>query len=161
MNILDRAAATAGRTAAAVAALAARLPGEAVAAATGAATGAVQAVFAGLRAAGTGSASVVAPGAGRRMPAPAPVAPAAQQPPADPATVRPRASARGTSSSRIQKPRAAAARSTTTGRTTRPVRRASAASPADIRAWAAANGYEVASRGRVSEKVRQAYAAAH
>ena len=160
MSIRDRAA-TAGRTAAAVAALPARLTGEAAAAAVGAATGAVRAVLAGLRAAGIRR---PAPGANTDagpVPAPAHAAPAAHQPPADPAAVTPRASARGVSSGRIEKPRAAAARRTTTGRTTRPVRRVSDASPAEIRAWAAANGYEVASRGRVPEKVRQAYAAAH
>lgn len=30
-----------------------------------------------------------------------------------------------------------------------------------IREWAAANGYEVAARGRISQAVRDAYAAAH
>ncbi|HET7683024.1 MAG TPA: Lsr2 family protein [Marmoricola sp.] len=34
-------------------------------------------------------------------------------------------------------------------------------SPADIRAWARENGMDVPDRGRVSEEVRQAYAAAH
>ena len=156
MSIRDRAA-TAGRTAAAVAALPARLTGEAAAAAAGA----VQAVLAGLRAAGIRHPAPGATTEAGPVPAPAPVAPAAQQPPVDPAAVTPRASARGVSSGRIEKPRAAASRRTTTGRTTRPVRRVSDASPAEIRAWAAANGYEVASRGRVPEKVRQAYAAAH
>lgn len=33
--------------------------------------------------------------------------------------------------------------------------------PAEIRAWARANGMEVSERGRVSEEVRSAYAAAH
>lgn len=36
-----------------------------------------------------------------------------------------------------------------------------AVSPAVIRAWAASNGYEIGSRGRLSEEVRRAYAAAH
>lgn len=35
------------------------------------------------------------------------------------------------------------------------------ASPAEIRAWARENGYEVPDRGRVSAEVREAYAAAH
>ncbi len=44
----------------------------------------------------------------------------------------------------------------------RPAARASAeASPAEIREWARANGYDVPSRGRVSAEVREAYAAAH
>lgn len=34
-------------------------------------------------------------------------------------------------------------------------------SPADIRAWARDNGMDVPERGRVSEEIRQAYAAAH
>ena len=34
-------------------------------------------------------------------------------------------------------------------------------SPADIRAWARENGFEVPERGRVSSEVREAYAAAH
>jgi Lsr2 len=34
-------------------------------------------------------------------------------------------------------------------------------SSSDIRAWAAANGYEVSSRGRVSAEIRQAYDKAH
>lgn len=33
--------------------------------------------------------------------------------------------------------------------------------PAEIRAWARENGYEVPERGRVSAEVRDAYAAAH
>lgn len=32
---------------------------------------------------------------------------------------------------------------------------------ADMRAWARDNGYQVSSRGRVSEEIRSAYAAAH
>jgi hypothetical protein len=35
------------------------------------------------------------------------------------------------------------------------------ATPADIREWAEANGYEVSGRGRVSASIREAYAAAH
>ena len=38
---------------------------------------------------------------------------------------------------------------------------AAGASPAEIRAWAREAGMEVPERGRVSEEVRQAYAAAH
>ena len=34
-------------------------------------------------------------------------------------------------------------------------------SPADIRAWARDNGFNVPDRGRVSSEVREAYAAAH
>jgi len=34
-------------------------------------------------------------------------------------------------------------------------------SSSDIRAWAAANGFEVSSRGRVSAEVREAYDKAH
>jgi hypothetical protein len=34
-------------------------------------------------------------------------------------------------------------------------------SPADIRAWARDNGFDVPDRGRVSSEVREAYAAAH
>jgi len=37
----------------------------------------------------------------------------------------------------------------------------SSSSSSDIRAWAAANGYEVSSRGRVSAEVRDAYDKAH
>lgn len=33
--------------------------------------------------------------------------------------------------------------------------------PAEIRAWARENGFEVPDRGRVSQEVRDAYAAAH
>ena len=35
------------------------------------------------------------------------------------------------------------------------------ATPAEIREWAEANGYEVSGRGRVSASIREAYAAAH
>lgn len=50
--------------------------------------------------------------------------------------------------------------------TARPSARRSAArgdgpSPAEMREWARANGFEVSERGRISEKVREAYAAAH
>ena len=38
---------------------------------------------------------------------------------------------------------------------------AGGASPADIRAWARENGFDVPDRGRVSSEVRDAYAAAH
>lgn len=38
---------------------------------------------------------------------------------------------------------------------------ASGASPADIRAWARDNGFNVPDRGRVSSEVREAYVAAH
>jgi hypothetical protein len=34
-------------------------------------------------------------------------------------------------------------------------------SPADIRAWARDNGFDVPDRGRVSSEVREAYASAH
>src|SRR4051794_37267905 len=37
----------------------------------------------------------------------------------------------------------------------------SGASPADIRAWAREQGWDVPERGRVSAEVREAYAAAH
>jgi hypothetical protein len=40
-------------------------------------------------------------------------------------------------------------------------RAASGPSPADIRAWARDNGFNVPDRGRVSSEVREAYAAAH
>ena len=36
-----------------------------------------------------------------------------------------------------------------------------APSPADIRAWARDNGFDVPDRGRVSSEVREAYVAAH
>ncbi len=39
--------------------------------------------------------------------------------------------------------------------------RSSADELAKIREWATANGHEVASRGRISQSVREAYAAAH
>jgi hypothetical protein len=39
--------------------------------------------------------------------------------------------------------------------------RSSADELAKIREWAAANGYEVAARGRISQQVRDAYAAAN
>ena len=35
------------------------------------------------------------------------------------------------------------------------------AAPAEIRAWARENGFEVPDRGRVAAEVREAYAAAH
>jgi hypothetical protein len=38
---------------------------------------------------------------------------------------------------------------------------ASGPSPADIRAWARENGFDVPDRGRVSSEVREAYLAAH
>lgn len=38
---------------------------------------------------------------------------------------------------------------------------ASGPSPADIRAWARDNGFDVPDRGRVSSEVREAYLAAH
>jgi len=38
---------------------------------------------------------------------------------------------------------------------------ASGAAPAEIRAWARNNGFDVPERGRVSAEVREAYAAAH
>lgn len=37
----------------------------------------------------------------------------------------------------------------------------SGASPAEIRAWARDNGFDVPDRGRVSQEVRDAYTAAH
>ncbi len=40
-------------------------------------------------------------------------------------------------------------------------RRSSGPSPASIREWARANGYEVSDRGRVSADVRAAYDSAH
>jgi hypothetical protein len=40
-------------------------------------------------------------------------------------------------------------------------RGASGPSPADIRAWARDNGFNVPDRGRVSSEVREAYVAAH
>ena len=40
-------------------------------------------------------------------------------------------------------------------------RAAGGPSPADIRAWARDNGFNVPDRGRVSSEVRDAYAAAH
>ncbi len=43
----------------------------------------------------------------------------------------------------------------------RGARAASGPSPADIRAWARDNGFDVPDRGRVSSEVRDAYAAAH
>lgn len=44
-----------------------------------------------------------------------------------------------------------------------PAARSSAGGPTpqDLRAWARDNGYQVSDRGRVSEEIRQAYAAAH
>lgn len=39
--------------------------------------------------------------------------------------------------------------------------RSSGPSPADIRAWARDNGFDVPDRGRVSSEVREAYFAAH
>lgn len=50
--------------------------------------------------------------------------------------------------------RAARTRNSSAGRT-------DADELAKIREWAAANGYEVAARGRISQAVRDAYAAAH
>ncbi len=38
---------------------------------------------------------------------------------------------------------------------------ASGTAPAEIRAWARENGFDVPERGRVSAEVREAYAAAH
>ena len=38
---------------------------------------------------------------------------------------------------------------------------ASGAAPAEIRAWARENGFDVPERGRVAAEVREAYAAAH
>lgn len=49
------------------------------------------------------------------------------------------------------------------GRGTRGRRPAAASTRSDLRAvreWAAANGYEVAQRGRISEEIREAYDAA-
>lgn len=40
-------------------------------------------------------------------------------------------------------------------------RTAAGATPAEIRAWARENGMDVPERGRVSESIREAYAAAH
>lgn len=40
-------------------------------------------------------------------------------------------------------------------------RRANAADVVAVREWARANGYEVSERGRISNAVREAYAAAH
>lgn len=58
----------------------------------------------------------------------------------------------------------AAARKTN-GRSTRPRTSSSGRTDPDelakIREWAAANGHEVAARGRISQTVRDAYAAAH
>jgi hypothetical protein len=39
--------------------------------------------------------------------------------------------------------------------------RAGGPSPADIRAWARENGFDVPDRGRVSQQVKDAYVAAH
>jgi hypothetical protein len=169
MSILDRDA-TAGRIVAAVATLPARAALKAVAAVTGTVTAAAQAALPVLRAAGIER-------------GPAPVAATTEAPPAaaaaqqSPAAARPRPSARVATTRRTEQPRAtaprntvvartaeppvAADRSTTAGRTTRQVSPASAASPAEIRAWAAANGYVVGNRGRMPDKVREAYAAAH
>lgn len=160
MSVLDWAI-TAGRTAAAVAALPVHLAGQAVAAATGAATGAEQVGRAVLRVARNrrpvpGTTTHPSP-----VPSPPPAASATPQPPVDPATAERRAPAQAMSGDGIHRCRAADARSMTTGRTSGQGRSASAANPAHIRAWAAANGYEVARRGRMPDKVRQAYAAAH
>ena len=54
---------------------------------------------------------------------------------------------------------AASGRKKRTGR--RPSKRASANSTATVRAWAAENGHEVSSRGRIPASVSQAYEAAH
>jgi hypothetical protein len=43
----------------------------------------------------------------------------------------------------------------------RGARGATGPSPADIRAWARDNGFDVPDRGRVSSEVREAYVAAH
>lgn len=51
--------------------------------------------------------------------------------------------------------RSAGKRRTTTAAATSDV------SPAEIRAWARENGWEVPDRGRVASEVREAYAAAH
>ena len=49
-----------------------------------------------------------------------------------------------------------------TGRGRRATPKAAAgAAPAEIRAWARDNGFDVPERGRVSAEVREAYAAAH
>ncbi|MFT4010293.1 MAG: Lsr2 family protein [Nocardioidaceae bacterium] len=45
--------------------------------------------------------------------------------------------------------------------TSRRTRSAGEAPAAEVRAWAQANGYELADRGRVPAEVREAYAAAH
>ena len=42
-----------------------------------------------------------------------------------------------------------------------PAKAATGAAPAEIRAWARDNGFEVPDRGRVAAEVREAYAAAH
>lgn len=47
------------------------------------------------------------------------------------------------------------------GTSSRSAAASSGPSPADIRAWARDNGYDVPERGRVSAEVRDAYAAAH
>lgn len=47
------------------------------------------------------------------------------------------------------------------GRRSAPKAAASGAAPAEIRAWARENGFNVPERGRVSAEVREAYAAAH
>jgi hypothetical protein len=162
MSVIDWAT-TAGRTAAAAAALPARLARQAVAGAARAGSGGVQMVLAVLRGAG-----IRRPTAGARShtsPAAAPPPTAAvvvvRQPPADPAAAATRAFAHGASRDGIEKPGAAQHRSIGSARTSGQGRRVGAATPADIRAWATANGYEIGSRGRVPETVRRAYAAAH
>lgn len=47
------------------------------------------------------------------------------------------------------------------GGSRRRARNGSGPSPADIRAWARDNGFDVPDRGRVSSQVREAYLAAH
>ena len=54
---------------------------------------------------------------------------------------------------------AASGRKKRTGR--RPSKRAAVNSTATVRAWAAENGHEVSSRGRIPASVSQAYEAAH
>lgn len=39
--------------------------------------------------------------------------------------------------------------------------RTSASNAGELRAWARENGYQVSERGRISEQIREAYAAAH
>jgi hypothetical protein len=154
MTFVDRTA-TAARNIASLAALPVRAALELVRAATRTAAAVAHRVIDELHATGPQQHPSSAAGDSRRVPA----EPAAQQPTAAPPTTRSPLATRVPIKDQ-QKRRAAMVRGTS-GRRTEQDGHAGAASPAVIRAWAVANGFEIGSRGRVPDKVRQAYTAAH